>query len=158
MQCETCGKPIREGKKVKLEGSIVITCADCAAYGTVVGDVKREEKKVVKPSPQVKAEVKLSVPEETEALVEDYNVRIRTAREKRQMKQEDLAKVLNEPVSVIHRVESGRFEPGDALLKKLEHHLGIRLIEKTGGLASLIKRGDSKDLTFGDVVVVKKKK
>jgi putative transcription factor len=157
MQCETCGKPIKEGKRVKLEGSVVVTCSECAAYGVIVGDVRREEKKVVKPSPP-KEQVKVELPVETETLVEDYNVRIRDARERRGMKQEDLAKALNEPVSLIHRLESGKFEPGDALIRKLQHHLGVKLIEKSGGLAALIKRGDSKELTLGDVVVVKKKK
>ncbi|MBN2251946.1 MAG: TIGR00270 family protein [Candidatus Altiarchaeota archaeon] len=159
MQCETCGKHIAEGKKVKLEGSVVVTCNECAACGEVVGEaVKREAPKPLKKSPEPQKPV-VEVVVESEVLAEDYGERIRRGREKRGMKQEDLAKSLNEPASLIHRLESGRFEPGDGLVRKLEKMLGIRLLEKTNGLnVSSGGRGASKELTLGDVVVVKKRK
>ena len=160
MQCEACGKLMREGKRIKLEGSIVVVCAECAPYGTVIGDtVKPPEKKVVKKEPEKPAVVPVMQELDAEVLVEDYGQRIRKAREKKGLKQEDFAKSINEPVSVIHRLESGRFDgPSTLLVKKLESHLGVKLYEKQSLLGALgLKKGASKDLTLGDVVVVKKK-
>ena len=47
MQCEICAKIIAEGKKVRLEGSVVTTCDSCASYGTVIEEVSTKKKKVV---------------------------------------------------------------------------------------------------------------
>jgi putative transcription factor len=166
MQCETCGRIFKEGRKVKLEGSVIMTCVDCSKYGEVIGVVKPKEKVKKQVAPQV-PESKRFAPSpqaaealivETEALKEGYNDLIRKAREKAGMKQEDLARRLNEPTSLVHRLESGKYDPSDALIRRVQSTLGIKLFEKTNALNSqVLGSHGSKDLTLGDVVVVKKR-
>ncbi len=159
MQCETCGRNVKEGKRVRLEGTLVFTCNDCAVYGKVVEDVipREEVKKPVRQllsQPLVKSAA-MDLP--FQVLADDFPMRIHKAREKKGLKQEELAKLVNEPVSVIHRLESGKwFEPSDSLIKKLEIKLGVRLMEKTSLEPGRHGLGSAKDLTLGDVVVVRK--
>jgi len=167
MQCETCGKIFKEGRKVKLEGSVIMTCVDCSKYGEVIGVVKPKEKvkKQVAPPQVPEARRFASAPQvteplivETETLREGYNDLIRKAREKAGLKQEDLARRLNEPTSLVHRLESGKYDPSDALIRRVQSVLGIKLFEKTNALNSqVLGIHGSKDLTLGDVVVVKKR-
>jgi putative transcription factor len=164
MQCETCGKHFIEGKKVKIEGCVAVCCNECARYGQVVGEIRphvEPPKKpapapVSKPAPSLSKvlDSELSVP----TLKEEYGKLIKDAREKRGLKMEDFAKMLNEPESLMHRIESGRFEPADGLAHKIESILHIKLFEKSSSMILAGGRhGASKDLTLGDVVVVKKK-
>lgn len=165
MQCETCGKHFIEGKRVRIEGYVSVVCNDCARYGQVVGEV-RPHVEPPKPKPAAKQipaaapslskvlEEELSQP----VLKEDYAKLIKDAREKKGLKMEDFAKMLNEPESLIHRIEQGRFEPGDSLAHRIESRLRIKLFEKSSSvLSGGGGRGAGKDLTLGDVVVVKKK-
>ena len=39
MECELCGRSMIEGRKVKVEGSIVTVCDQCSEYGEVVKPV-----------------------------------------------------------------------------------------------------------------------
>lgn len=164
MQCETCGKDVKTGKKVKLEGSIVFTCDECAKYGKIVSEVKVVEpakKPVAQKAKPASAIASGEVFEET--LNEDFNNIIKKAREKMGWKHEDLAKKINEPMSLIHRLETDpHFDPSNELIRKLQKTLHIRLMEKTKAVnLDGIKTGfknNSKELTLGDVVVVKKRK
>ena len=40
MQCEICEKGIEKGKRIKLEGSIVVACEGCSKYGEVVSEAQ----------------------------------------------------------------------------------------------------------------------
>ena len=60
-------------------------------------------------------------------LAPDWFQRIRIAREHRGWTPEEFGKKLNEKKSVVLKVESGSFRPPDALIRKIEHQLGIRL-------------------------------
>lgn len=60
-------------------------------------------------------------------LAADWPQRIRSAREARQWTPEDLGKRLNEKKSVVLKLEAGSFRPPDALVRKLEHMLAVRL-------------------------------
>ena len=51
----------------------------------------------------------------------------RIAREALTWNPEELAKRLNEKKSVVLKIESGGFHPPDALVRKLEHLLKVRL-------------------------------
>ena len=165
MQCETCGKDVKSGKRVKLEGSVIFTCDDCARYGQIIGEVSRTDapvkKQSIQPKPQSYAR-RPSVEEEVETLVEDFHTKIKNAREKMGLKQEELAKKLNEPVSLVHRLETeAHYEPSDDLIRRLQKTLGVKLLEKTKAVdLDSLKTGSRspKDLTLGDVVVVKKRK
>jgi putative transcription factor len=165
MQCEICGAYIYRGKKVKVEGSIITTCDKCAHYGEFVNEVKSYDL-----TPKIQEEIvpkkeEFEIESIEEELIENFPKIIREVREKKGMKQEDLARKINEPASLIHRIESGKFEPNENIAKKIEKVLQIKLlknesetsrdseIKTEGGFTSV-----EEELTLGDVVVVKKKK
>jgi putative transcription factor len=163
MQCETCGKDVKVGLRVKLEGSVIFTCESCAKYGEVVSEVKSAPKIEKKPVFEQPKRPVFRAPDEeyVESLVEDFHSVIKNAREKRGWKQEDLAKRINEPMSMVHRLETeAHFEPSNELIGKLQKVLGVKLKERTKaeGLGAKSGSKNAKDLTLGDVVIVKKRK
>jgi uncharacterized protein (TIGR00270 family) len=58
----------------------------------------------------------------------DYNSKIKQAREKLGLSQEQLGMLLNEKPSVIKMVESRKLKPDIALTRKLMHQLKINLL------------------------------
>jgi putative transcription factor len=91
-------------------------------------------------------------------LVDDYADIIKKAREAKHLTDEELAAKILEKVNIIRKVERSELVPDEALIKKLERALDIKLTEgvaepETGG-----RRGDSKTLTLGDLIKVKKNK
>jgi putative transcription factor len=91
--------------------------------------------------------------DDMDEVAQDYDDRIRNAREAEGLSQEDLAKQLNEKASLIRKLEHGDMLPSDKVQKKLEKALGITLSE--GGSADEEDWSGSSDAgttTLGDVV------
>jgi len=157
MICELCGRGSNSCSRVRVEGGVVIACPSCATLGEVVGPavvkpMKPVQQRVVeKPRP---AEFKVEVEFD---LVDDYGGKIKSARERMSLKQEDLAKRVNETASFIHRVELGHAEPNMELAKKLQARLGVRLLVPHVEEELNVKSSGGKEITLGDIVVVKKK-
>lgn len=160
MQCEICGKYMDEGKKIKLMGATITVCEGCSRHGKViatVGAVKKKPAEKLVPKP-----IELKIAEPEEVIVEGFSSIIKNARERLNMKQEDLAKNIKEPVSVVRRIESG-FEPTLDIAKKIENVLKVKLIEKSEKfelpekfMAKIDK--STEELTLGDIVIVKNKR
>ena len=140
MLCEMCGKDVERTCRTRIEGSVLLLCPDCSRFGVVLdpppaavivasGALRRPPASL---GPQRGATRRsderdmFSDMGELE-LAPDWGRRIRAARESRQWTPDDLAKRLNEKRSLVLKLESGNFHPTDALVRKLEHHLGIRL-------------------------------
>ncbi len=154
MECELCGRSMVEGMKVRVEGSIVTVCDQCSEYGEAIKPVtlNRPGKKKVKKRVY---DFSLDIQEE---LIEDYGIEVKNARERKNMKQEELARKINEPVSVIKKIESGRLEPNTGITRKIEKTLSIKLMKKTGGEETKADGGEeNREMTLGDIMVVKKK-
>jgi len=150
MRCEICGKKII-GKpiRVKIEGSIMDVCVDCSKFGKIQRQITEKPKK---PPRRISRGI-----EPIYEILEDYNMIIREAREKRGWSREDLAKKINEKVSVIHRIEAARMEPDIKLAKKLEKILNIRILEKFEEEETPdLRRGSFKGTTIGDIARIKK--
>lgn len=160
MECETCGKYIKQGKKVKLEGSIVTTCNECATYGEVIEDVVIQRKEKLQRSENEIDEV-FDIESHDEEIIENFGNVIKNARERANMKQEDLAKKINQPKSLIQRIEIGKFKPSIGLAKKLEKILNVKLVEnyKEEKESKIAKTTEEKDreITLGDLVIIKKR-
>ena len=111
MQCDMCGKP---GSLflVQIEGTLMNVCEGCTSFGKVIRE------------PVNNRIIKKQVVKE-----ENYAFSIKSAREKKGLTQELLAKKVGEKESLIQNMESGHFEPSIALAKKLEKFLGIQLID-----------------------------
>ena len=87
-------------------------------------------------------------------LAQDYDDRIRNARESEGLSQEDLAQELNEKASLIRKLERGETLPSDGVQTKLEKKLDITLSAGgAGGEEEEWSGGSSTGgTTLGDVV------
>ena len=142
MLCEMCGKEVPSTSRVRLEGSVLYVCPECARFGKPLDPVPspaapmaeagtrfRPGMAVTSPSgPRRRLEERDLYQEIGEMeLAPDWNKRIRSAREAQQWTPEVLGKKLNEKKSVVLKIEAGAFRPPDALVRKIEHLLKIRL-------------------------------
>jgi len=148
MTCDMCGKDTKLFK-VKIENAIMNVCERCSKFGKVLSEVKEE----VSINP-----VKKTVENEVIELIKDnYGLIIKKAREKLGLKQEELAKKINEKTSVIHKLENELIDPSLKLAKKLEGFLRIRLIEYYKDEKKKIDFGESGEMTIGDLLNDKSK-
>lgn len=160
MECEICGKPISDNpKRTKIDGSVMAVCDECAKFGAI-------QKERPKPKFQTKTKKntnnkskKIARSEEpTEELIENYNETIRKVRESKNWTREQLGQKINEKVSVINRIESGKMVPDTKLIKKLEKTLNIELLEKVDAIdLNQFKNNSSTGQTLGSLVKIKRK-
>ncbi len=93
-------------------------------------------------------------------LVEDYHVKIRQAREALGLSHEDLGKRINEKVSLLRKIETGKMTPDNRLASLLERTLKIKLVVLTKedeAPRSKISKAAGYGLTLGDLVNLDKK-
>ncbi|MEM1563393.1 MAG: multiprotein bridging factor aMBF1 [Candidatus Bathyarchaeia archaeon] len=170
MRCEVCGRKIH-GKPIKalIEGAKLTVCSECSKHGTIIWEEETKQAPTVKPKPKATPQtLKTQTASKTQTvfespleLVEDYDVRVRQAREKLGLTHEELGKKINEKVSVLKKVETRKIKPDDRLAAKLEHALRIKLLvpasqEKVP--ATVISKQPSRNLTLGDLVQLDKSK
>ena len=160
MICEMCGKEMASLLPVRIEGTILNVCRDCARFGD---NVRAGAKKQATAEPSViqarlqnrerrmKTRDVYETGEESIEMAEDFPKRIKEAREKLGWKQEELAAKMNERVSIVHKLESGGMHPDDTLIKKVERTLNIKLKEKVT-IAKVEKSAGGKGLTLEDFV------
>ena len=155
INCDLCGKVDERLNRTLIEDVELTVCSACSKFGKIIAPVKRysskEQHKMLERQKSTQEKE-----EKVELLVEDYADIIKKKRESMGITQKDFANRLNEKESIIHKLETGAFEPSLALAKKLEKLLGIKLIEeyteKSEGMK--IKRGEG--FTLGDFIKLKK--
>ena len=150
MQCEMCGKD-SELFRALVEGTEMNVCRECTSFGKVL-------KKIVPPSVE-KKKIQIKVEEEPEIvqmIAHDYASIVKKARESAGLKQEELAKKLNEKESIIHKIETGHYKPNLAVARKLEKFLNIKLVEEHKVEKTEKTSSDSGSVTIGDLLKLKK--
>ncbi len=140
--CEICGKSANLSKVI-IEGSLLNVCENCAKFGKAI-IVKQEKAKPIKK--QTSEIISIINP--------NYPAIIKNAREKLDMRQEELAKKIDEKLSMIHKLETGHLQPTILLAKKLERFLNISIVEIYEETHEKLNLKDS-TLTIGDLVNVK---
>jgi len=170
MQCEMCGETIRGVPKlVRVEGAELQVCSKCEKYGTEVQQVRRTGIAASRPtvpkqgrpgavvaSPSAYRKRDLFDYMEGE-IVDDYAIRIRHAREEKGLSQKDLAMQLKEKEHLIKKIENGELIPEDAVRKKLEKALEIRLVDAPETDAE--KKVQARITpTLGDLTIIRKAK
>jgi putative transcription factor len=139
MLCEMCGKDVLATARVRIEGTVLSVCSDCAKFGTPLDPPApaaapaRTSVRLGSPATRVQATGRRM--EERDLYTEigelelapDWPRRIRLAREGLTWTPDDLGKKLNEKKSVVLKLESGGLHPSDQLVRKLEHLLKVRL-------------------------------
>ncbi len=159
MECEICGRPIKgRGFKILVEGSEMTVCEDCKNYG--IEKPKVPQKKTFVPRPVISKpatrpkDLSIDLGEE---LVENFHIIIRREREKRGWSQEDLAKKIQEKVSLIRKIENAEITPEPEVIEKLERVFDIKLRERVEDVKIETRKIDLTP-TLGDIVVIRRKK
>ncbi|MDD1771596.1 MAG: multiprotein bridging factor aMBF1 [Methanomassiliicoccales archaeon] len=165
MICEMCGKEMANLLPVRIEGTVLSVCRDCARFGDGVKAGGKQGTTTSEPSViqarldnrerRMKSRDVYETGEESIELAEDFSKRIKEAREKLGWKQEELAAKMNERVSIVHKLESGGMHPDDALIKKVERTLDIKIMEKVMVVKGE-KASSGKVLTLEDCIKKKK--
>ncbi len=150
--CDLCGKWMETLLRAEVEGTELAVCDGCGKYGTILGKVE-EKKEVVLPKRRV-----VNKEEIEESVVFDFSNKIKMARERKGMKQEEFAGFLNEKWSVVQKWEGGSLRPKIGAARKLEKILRINLVEKREEGKVELKEVKSGDMTLADVIKVRKRK
>lgn len=163
MECEICGKPVPENNPIraKIEGSVMVVCKECSKLGKIQkAPPKPKFVKQEKSKKQTKTRTKnySRRDEPTDELIEDFGAEIRKAREAKNWSREDLGKKINERVSVITRIETGKMTPDNKLTKKFEKALNIKLLEEIDNVdLNQFINNSSGERTLGNIMKIKRK-
>lgn len=165
MRCEVCGRKIF-GKpyKVVIEGAKLTVCTECSKHGKIIWEEEPPKQTATTktrtlPSPTQFQIRKVPPPkvDTSQELIQNYDVLIRQAREKFGLTHEDLGKRLNEKISLLKKIETGKMTPDNTLATKLEHILKIKLIvpaKEEKVLEAKIPKKTSQELTLGDIIKI----
>ena len=154
-QCEMCGKKVEILKDAIVEGTFLSVCDPCLEYGK---PVIVDKPKIIDES-MVQREITLQEPEEIEIIIHEAGEIIKKERERRKLKQDELAKLLAEKASTLSAIESGRSHLPLKIAKKLEQFLNVKLTAKhTEGETPKKLDISDPDLTIGDLIRSKSRK
>lgn len=168
MRCEVCGRKIH-GEPIRslIEGAKLTVCHECSKHGTIIYEEPKPATNSSRPrATRVPLTIVAKKPSRTIVdtsieLVENFSGKIRQAREKIGISHDDLGKKLNEKVSQLRKIETGKMKPDNKLATKLERILKIKLIvpasEEKVSEAKLPKV-PSEELTLGDLMPTSEKK
>ena len=182
VQCEMCGTETGSPNRIKIEGAELEVCNDCTDFGTEVrtdsGSASTSTKYSTSSSSSGSSSTsstsrsptsrgststgsstgsgggrRRNMYDDIEELATDYDDRIRNARERAGLTQDELARQLNEKASLIQKLERGDTLPSDDIQRKLERNLDIDLTESTSTDETEWESDTSADgYTLGDVV------
>lgn len=153
MACDMCGSEERL-YKTSIEGTILNVCKECSKFGTIIAEIKPVEKVKLKKVKKIEIEPEKEI---IQIVTEDFAGKIRNKREKLGLKQEDFAKMISEKESVVHKLETGEFEPNLELAEKLEKRLKIKLIEEYEEEHKKTEKIDTGITTIGDLIKIRKR-
>ncbi|HIH31611.1 TPA: TIGR00270 family protein [Candidatus Woesearchaeota archaeon] len=144
MICELCGSK-QAVYDSEIEGSLMKVCEDCSKFG------KSSRSKKIN---IVIKEKRIEDNEPVFVFMNGYGAIVKRAREKLGLKQEEMAKRLNEKESLLHQIESEHIKPNVDLARKLERELRIKILEEIKDDKSNSKPNltQSRSLTFGDFI------
>ncbi len=144
-------------------------CSTCSKHGKITWEDEPKPNAIAKPK-ETKNPIKVfrkktpELPAETTLeLAESFAAKIRQAREKLGLSHEDLGKKINEKVSVLRKIETGKMKPNNMLAAKLERTLKAKLVVSVSEETPKIPMGKlakpaSRDLTLGDLIQLDNKR
>jgi len=145
--------------RVIIEGAKLVVCSGCGKLGKETWEPARPRTAVARPIFKIKPKPQ-DLPREVAEyeLPEDFARKVRAAREKLSLTQEELAKRVMERLSIIQKIESGKIIPDMKLSRYLEHVLRVKLLvprKEPIGIEGQAKTPP--ELTLGDLVQFKQK-
>lgn len=163
MRCEVCGRKIHGAPiRALIEGAKLTVCVECSKHGRIILEEEAGQRALKNPLAPVPFVQRKKLPkakvDTTQEIVEDYDSKIRQARENLGLTHEELGKKINEKASVLSKLETGKMTPNNQLVTKLEHVLKIKLLvpikeEVSKGFPKSPNRGT----TLGDLIQLNKK-
>jgi len=149
-----------------IEGAKLTVCHECSKHGTIVWE--EPTPKAMTSNAKVSLQplkIQSKKPPETTVdtsleLTENFDIKIRQEREKLGLSHEELGKKINEKVSLLKKIETGKMTPNNKLAAKLEYALKIKLLvpateEKIP--QTKIPKPTSREITLGDLIKLNKK-
>jgi putative transcription factor len=140
-----------------IEGAKMTVCSECAKLGSGYWEPKPQlrTKRSIKHQPLTSFSKRKQRPivSETLELIDDFGQRVRQARRRIEISQEDLGRKIREKVSVIRKIESGKMVPDLALAEKLEHALKITLrVPASEPEIQTVSSSKPRGTTLGDLI------
>jgi putative transcription factor len=120
-ECEVCGKALSFTKRAEIDGVILEVCEDCVKLGKEIA----RPRPVFMPQTTARAPRPESIESERE-LADDFSVRIRKARERMNLTQDEAAMKIGISHLIYKRIESG-FKPDEATARKIERFYNVQL-------------------------------
>lgn len=124
-ECEVCGKNISVAKRAEIDGVILEVCEDCTKLGKEI----YETRKVFIPARSVSRAPRPDSIEDAKELASDFSARIRKARERMNLTQDEAAQKIGISHLIYKRIEGG-FKPDEQTARKIERFFGINLYTK----------------------------
>lgn len=144
-----CGKEATLYRTI-IEDTELKLCKECSSFGKVLDQVKISILKKIKQKLMPKREI-------MQIITPDYAAKIKKAREKLSMKQSDFAKFISEKESILHKLETGVFEPNIKMARKLERILKIKFVEEHEEVYGTTEKKKDESFTIGDVIKIRKR-
>jgi len=148
--CEICGKRSENIGQAIVEGVLVDVCSSCSKFGKAISVKKQYAEQ------ERKFTAKPRLPEES--IVSNYGGIIKKAREEKGLKQDELAKNINERESLIRKIETESLRPSILLAKKLGNFLNVKLVEVEEDEKNASLNPKEGTLTIGDLLKIKDRK
>ena len=166
-ECPVCGSIIwGKGQRVLLEGAKITVCHNCAQHGAKIQKPSTSthikssfsRDRAIRPKRQDLKKPRIDDLE----IIPDYAKKIRNARNKLGLNQDQFAQKLNEKPSLLRRIETGKVEPTIKLAKKIEDVYNIKIIKKVTEIEADVSNNKymkkSSRTSLGDIAFIKKKK
>jgi len=146
MNCEICGRTMEKEITIVVDGTQFDVCEKCSLLGKKINEETIKEKELPRDrfakerfdfNPRKKTEFQ-NFPQKIKnfsgslqetTLIDGFGKKIMQARQRKGLKLKELAMKIYEKESVIQRIESEKFIPGEKTIKKLENELEINLRE-----------------------------
>jgi putative transcription factor len=165
MRCEVCGRKIHNSPiRAVIEGAKLTVCIECSKHVKIISEEeltleqrtpKTQSPILIKAQKKKTGEAKVEI---TQEVVEDYDLKIRQAREKLGLSHEELGKKISEKESVLRKIETRKMAPNNLLVTKLEHALKIKLLVPISEeKIPQIPKSPNRELTLGDLMQLNKK-
>jgi putative transcription factor len=165
MNCDLCGAKVEKPFEAEIEGAVLRVCSECVKMGKVISkpsfnQVGNNNHLRTNAKQEFDKDAKFDrMFEKRYEIVLGYGKIVKDAREKLNIKQAQLAKMISEKESLIHAIESEKHEPNEKLCKKIEKILSIKLLQKVVDIdeEDVKVQNNSKNVTIGDMIKIKKK-
>ncbi|WP_455364984.1 multiprotein bridging factor aMBF1 [[Eubacterium] cellulosolvens] len=162
MNCEICGIEIYyQPKRIVVDGVKLLACFNCASMGEsywkpVTASAPKAVSSKLNIIKKQRSANRVSELQNVE-LTDQWWEKIKKARLKRDLTQEELAKLAKEKLSIIQKIETGKMVPNTQLARILEHLLKIKLLVKHEDKEIELKTSSLGELTLGDIIHFKKR-